>query len=470
MGGVRPTSSNTERMNPRRIIPVRAGLALLCAGLVLLWTAPLAGQSVRGRVLDDGTGRGLAGVRIVLVAADGRAAGEAVSSSDGLFQLAVRQAGDYRVEASLLGYRTTTTAPFHLAAQEQLVVDVTLATAAIPLEPLVIAGRRRDPRHEPTVDGFYARQLLLPPIGSARAIRRIDPEMVNAIDARDVLLWLRDPRSFRGSGCLVVYLNGHMALSPEAAGAWLEAPAAMLEGIEYYREITDAPFPMRTIPIYLQECPRHSVIALWGWTGYYGAAPPPDLTPSPRRANVATGLYHLSGSGTPGMGSALEAAAHWPVVRGVALGLHARRSAHQLAPETTAAAVPEDWNWPYVVPPGRRPLTLWAAGIEPRLMLQRRGPVWPVLSARVQIAHRAFTLQSNSAKGFDVAITSWGQAVGVSAGGEVLIRERLAVHAAIGHDRFFFGPYRDIERRGNPTAARWAGTSLRVGVGYPLAR
>ncbi|HSJ23651.1 MAG TPA: carboxypeptidase-like regulatory domain-containing protein [Longimicrobiales bacterium] len=447
----------------------------VCAVLMLLGPATAAAQSVRGRVLDAESGAAVASVRVELLLPDGVIAAAAVSGSDGGFQLAVHSAGEYRLQASHLGYRTATTSPFRMELHEQLLVDVTISAAAIPLEPLSITGRRRDPRHDPSVDGFYARQLLLPPIGSSRILTPLDPELASARDARDVLTWLAPSRVFRGTattegrGCLIIYWNGNLVPSEDIAELWLETPTDQLEGIEYYRTLTDAPLPFRTVPLYLMECPLHSVLALWSRTGYYGA-PVRDLTPGSGRMNVAAVFYRVAGSNAPDAGAGFEVAGHWPVSRGIAAGLVLRRTGHNVPAATTEATVPEEGNLPFVTPPGRRPMTLWTGGLEGRLLLPGVGAVRPVLGARLLIAHRTLTLQSTSQGSADAPVTSWGRAVGVSAGAETMLLGRFALNVSAGHDRLFFDPYDDLERRWNPTASRWGGTSLRIGFGYAIQR
>jgi hypothetical protein len=438
----------------------RATLAFLL--LTLAVPAALAGQSVRGRVLDAATGDSVPGARVVLQTEAGRYAGQAVAGPDGIFVVAARQAGPHRLEVSHAGFTTTLTDVFTIEPRQEVEVDVRLSTHVIALDPLTITARRRDPRHEPTHEGFYTRYLLLPKIGNARAISRNDGEMINARHVGDVLTWL-PPRY-----CMAVYWNGHLQESPDGAHMRLETPAIDLEGIEFYRHLIYAPQTMRDVPGYLALCPRHSVIALWTRTGYFGD--PPEPGPSTSRLAVATGLYHLGGRAAPGLGHGVEAALHWPVTGHFAMGLLARRSTHTLPAEVTQAQLPEPGQWPYTQPPGRRPLTLWTAGLESRLLLPRRGPAWPVLAARAQLARRAFTLQSRSHDGFDVAIDSWGAALGVTAGAEMLVGGRFALHAAVAHDRYFFGPYGEIERRYNPTSAQWRGTALRIGIGYALER
>ena len=446
---------------------MRAGLCSALVILMLLCYAPLAGQSVRGRVVDAATGQGVSGVRIELLTADGSRASEAVSGADGAFQVAARTGGEYRLRSSHIAYRASTSQAFSLQELEQVIVDVRLSTAPIPLDPLTITARRHDARRDATHEGFYARQLTLPPLGNSRVITRWDAEMINARDARDVLQWLPRPRD----GCLIVWWNGSPVMFPELATSWLETQSSHLEGVEFYRSIFDAPPTMRDIPPYLIGCTLHSVIALWSRTGYFPEPPPEPFRPPRRRINVAAAMYHLSGSDAPGAGAGLEAAVHWPVLYGVAIGLHVRRTAHQLTAETTHEMMTRLGSGStYQLPQGERPLTLWVVGIEPRVIMGEVAGLWPIASLRVQVARRRLTLVSSASTHHAVPVPSYGGGIGATLGVEKLIKERFALLVAIGHDRHFFNPYDKLERRWNPTSANWGGTSFRVGFGYALER
>jgi hypothetical protein len=280
------------------------------------------------------------------------------------------------------------------------------------------------------------------------------------------MTWLPRPRD----ACLIVWWNGSPVMFPEEATNWMETPTSHLEGVEFYRNIFDAPPSMRDIPPYLIGCTLHSVIALWSRTGYFPEPPPEPFQPPRRRANVGAAMVHLSGKDAPGVGAGLEAAVHWPIVYGVAIGLQVRATAHQLDAETTADMLARLGASPYQLPQGARPLSLWVIGIEPRAILPEVAGLWPVAAVRVQVARRRFTFISNSSSHHSLGISSNGAGLGATLGVEKLIGERFALHIVLGHDRLFFGGYDEIERRWNRTSASWGGTSFRVGFGYALER
>jgi hypothetical protein len=459
------------------------GLLLLGVALVGLapFSRPAAGQSISGRVLDAETGRGIPDASVTLLRADGSRGATVLTGPEGAFYVPSRQTGLHRLEVSHLAYRTETTDEIRLVSEEEVLVEVRLTAAAIEMEALTVTGRRRDVRQSATHEGFYARQLTLPPIGSARALTRNDPEMLHAFDVRDFLRWLPRPRITRnaptlgergdrtGQSCLILYWNGRMVPDSGEAAVLMEWSTQMLEGVEYYRDLIEAPTAFQDIPPYLLECPFHSVLALWSYTGYFG--PTPDLGPSPFRLNVATGVYILSGDEAPDPGLGFELASHLPLSRRTAVGLFGRRSSHGLPAEMVASLIPdlpERERWPYALPAGRRTMAVWGLGIEPRITLSPVAGVWPVLAARVQLAARSFTMPANTSDGRMAHILSWGGGVGVSLGGEIGIGRRYALQVAAGQDWFSFGPFSEIERNWNPTAAGWSGTSLRIGFGYAL--
>jgi hypothetical protein len=440
----------------------------ICIACIL--TGSAAAQTVSGRVTDAANGVPMADVRVVLLRPDGTRVAETVTSRIGEFHLATWNPGPHRLEATFIGYRTTTSETFDVGIREHVVVHLRLSATAIPLDPLTITARRRDVRDDATHEGFYARQLLVATSGNARVITRLDPEMINARDARDVLTWLPRPRDRpfdRGGQCLSVYWNGQLLGDLELAEMWLETAAHMLEGVEYYRTATDAPMEFRGVPPYLYDCPHLSVLALWQRTGYYGDAPR-DLAPSTRRVSLSTALYHVAGPDAPGLGAGLELTAHWPVLRRTALGLSVRRTDHTLSAETSSGHVHPFIAPFYRSPPGARDLVVWTGAAESRVTLDRTFGVWPVLALRGLVARRSFSLESSSESGTHVPVRSTGVGGGLGFGVETVVGGRFALQAALSHERIFFEPYGQLEHRTRPTAAHWGGTTLRIGAGYAL--
>ena len=250
----------------RSILP--AVLAL--ASLVL--ARPVVAQAVRGRVVDGETGAGVPEVEVVL--RRGRTAVDrTLTDSLGLFRVLGRVEADYRVEASHLAYEAAST-ELHVGAEEMVVVDLRLARDVVELEPMTVTARARDPRHDATYEGLYARRSDFPRVGGRRAVLYTDLEMRGS-RVSDVLGRM-NPRFRRRSyveigagfkderrGCSVVYYNGRLVGTRLLAEILIgDTSAGELEGIEYYDGSIYAPEVFRDEPPYAWGY-RCSVVVLW---------------------------------------------------------------------------------------------------------------------------------------------------------------------------------------------------------------
>src|SRR5262245_19227139 len=111
----------------------RAGVSvsyrLFCAGLAFLMaTAETASaQTVRGQVLDVGTGQPIAGVRVTLINAAGAKVAESISTTAGRFSFLSKTPGDHKIATNHIGYSPVTTGNFLVRENEVVEVDVKVA-------------------------------------------------------------------------------------------------------------------------------------------------------------------------------------------------------------------------------------------------------------------------------------------------------------------------------------------------------
>lgn len=126
--------------------------SLLLLAFALLLGAPLRGQEVRGVVLDGSSGAGLDGATVELLDSLGVVRGEAVTASDGRFEIRAPDDGFYRLRATRLGYDSVHSDPFQVG----MVLRVTLRLSVRPVDadPLLVVGRRPD---NLVRAGFYGR-------------------------------------------------------------------------------------------------------------------------------------------------------------------------------------------------------------------------------------------------------------------------------------------------------------------------
>ena len=136
------------------MVPVRRilGLLLLMLGAGLPgggtgaagWAGAgsLAGQVLRGRVTEDASGRMLAGAEVVVLDLDGVPILRSLSDTSGRFVLSLGHAGWYRVRVSHLGYADFTSDGIRIPEDDDVTLHVRMGSEAIPLEPLLVVGRR----------------------------------------------------------------------------------------------------------------------------------------------------------------------------------------------------------------------------------------------------------------------------------------------------------------------------------------
>ncbi len=127
--------------------------------LLLLWAvSPVRGQLIRGRILVEGGFGGAAGVEISLLDPDSVLLALSRSDSTGAFTLSVPGPGTYLITASRIGL-TPVRAEVKVGEEEILEVELNVAEEAIPLDPIVVVGRRKI--RQGTLDEFYDRMARM---------------------------------------------------------------------------------------------------------------------------------------------------------------------------------------------------------------------------------------------------------------------------------------------------------------------
>lgn len=264
----------------RTTIPL---LGLTAALLVTLPPSVATGQTIRGEVTELETGEPVAGADVALLYGSGRRAARTRTDDGGQFVIGAPRAGQFLVEVSASGFAESTPVEVQVDAQEAVLVTVVLSRQVVALEPLIVTGRRYDPRHDATWRGALARREIHGRYGSQRVFMHGDIEMRNSMSVVEVARGVQAP--MRGTmrtlsdptvdgprrtraGCSIVFWDGNLALSAHDAMWALDTPPSLLEAVEVYRTWHDAPQGLRAVPMYAQTSPGNcSVIALWSRTG-----------------------------------------------------------------------------------------------------------------------------------------------------------------------------------------------------------
>jgi hypothetical protein len=520
-GGTREVElmNRANRETPCSVLPTGPrevrGAAAVAAILLILASfvaAPSTAQTIRGTVVEDATGTPIDGALVTLLTE----AGDSVSSviaDGGDFVLRAPRAGRYRLRAQRLGYVTTETRDIEIAPGVETNVRIAMGTEAVPLDPLHVESWTI-PLHPQFADiqermrqGFGrfitrdeidaqpgARIVdLLKNIPGARVSRTRFGDPVVQFRARGTLLPLPSDETRVGAyiernACPVkLYVDGvpwvrdHQVRSDttrlgSAYGAMLNNEEFMdihggdVEVIEVYSGPASMPgifggsdAECGVVAVWLRRTHEQAVIRPGPRPGLLLGFPLPD-------PNVTVSFHRVSGRDSPGAGPGVEASARWRTLGNTSLGLFVRRSTHTLLAETTARLTSAASDTRYVLPAGSRGLTIWVAGVEPRIELPRFGRIRPALGARVQFAHRGFALQSTFEGNRDIPVTSAGWGAGVSAAVAFPLARRFTADVAIGRDWLSFGGYRELDRPWNPTSADWRAMGLRLGIEYGVTR
>jgi len=134
----------------RATIPLAPAAALLVG---LLFAEPIDGQTLRGRLVEGGSGEPIAGAFVLLYPDEGDASPETpplaadLTASDGRFALAAPRPGRYRVRVDRIGYRSHLTDPIEVGAGATAVT-----TIDVPLEPVELPAIVAEVESECEVD------------------------------------------------------------------------------------------------------------------------------------------------------------------------------------------------------------------------------------------------------------------------------------------------------------------------------
>jgi hypothetical protein len=262
-----------------------AALFMLIAAVT---TSPAHAQRITGRVVEDGTDRGIGYAQVSLVARDSNVVASALADSVGYFVIDAA-AGTYRVRTTGLGYATFESDTIPLRPGEVLNIVLRLSIEGIPLAPLEVRARARD---EPGRFGFARRQALgkgyfltddsiavRQPVVATDAfygIPRIDI-LDNGTGSPQVLSW-------SGAKCLAIFLDNmprpiEMAHAPTNANLRIGlfgkgsgylnqyTDVKRIRAIEIYRDWSEVPRELRTamrVGYLMREPSRSSLSRLDG--------------------------------------------------------------------------------------------------------------------------------------------------------------------------------------------------------------
>ncbi|MGD2154567.1 MAG: carboxypeptidase-like regulatory domain-containing protein, partial [Gemmatimonadales bacterium] len=113
--------------------------------VALLMVESAVCQTVRGTLLEQGSGQPIGGAFIVLLDEEGERPGRDIGTltgDDGRFQLRLPEPGRYRLRAERIGFRSTLSDVIEVEAGATVEVTIVAPVEAIELEALAVTGER----------------------------------------------------------------------------------------------------------------------------------------------------------------------------------------------------------------------------------------------------------------------------------------------------------------------------------------
>jgi hypothetical protein len=145
--------------------------AIVGAIALLASTAPLAAQTIRGRVVDAATGEPVPQAVVTVLTPENRNAGRARTGADGTFAVELRAPGTFRLRGERAGYQASNSRAMEVEVRETVEVTLRVSPQAMQIEPLTVTGRVQPPRSRVlAANGFYDREAS----GSGKFLRRED--------------------------------------------------------------------------------------------------------------------------------------------------------------------------------------------------------------------------------------------------------------------------------------------------------
>lgn len=461
--------------------------AVLLAGFCTMTaTASAAGQTVRGWVLDDATGIPVRDIIVSVMPAQADTVVARQLSEDGSFQIFVAVAGDYRVRVEALGFAPLIV-ELDLAEEAVLTVEVRLHAEALALEPVRVVAERSEP--------FYMRDVRMRQArGYGRFLTREDIDLYGGAGLADVLLTVpglrlidypsdarriplvstRASRASSGECYAALYLNGVRQFETrlETPGGAVDEgmlqradelfllSSADIEAVEVYRGVAEVPAEFGGSTA---QC---GVVAIWLRAGH-----DPTHDPAHRpvaRFDASAVRQSLAGRHAPAAATAVEAGIYWRRSERTVIGLRVLRGQHPLPAPVLAELTTRLNSASYDMPSGAHPMHIHMGGPELRRHLLSGAAYSVVGAVRVYRAWREFTLNHREQGNSRFSTGGWGGGSAVIV--EVPITPQLALHAAAGHDFLSFSGFKTLDQPDASTRARWRSSSLRLGIGYQVAR
>ncbi|MEJ2483397.1 MAG: carboxypeptidase-like regulatory domain-containing protein [Gemmatimonadota bacterium] len=113
---------------------------LLFGALAAVGANPVDAQTLRGRVVEQGTDSPIPGALLLLQSAEGEELASAVSGESGAWVLRAPGPGEWFVRVERIGFAATTSGPFRVALGADVTIPLEVSSAPLELPALTVEG------------------------------------------------------------------------------------------------------------------------------------------------------------------------------------------------------------------------------------------------------------------------------------------------------------------------------------------
>jgi hypothetical protein len=222
---------------------------LFLAGIILCWPVEGASQMITGRVQVMGDTTGVPGVDLVLADSAGTLLTRVQADGAGRFRLPVIGSGVFQIRASRIGF-SAVAVDVSVMGEELVEIELRMAEKAIPLEPLVIVGRREIKKG--TLDEFYDRMARMKQQGVGEFLTREQIEELRSTNLAMLLqtmqgIWLDHRGTTVSMLSSTATTSGGVFCNPDyyldgvpLLDGFREIYTLDLEGVEVYRGYSES--------------------------------------------------------------------------------------------------------------------------------------------------------------------------------------------------------------------------------------
>lgn len=209
--------------------------------LILASITPLAAQTVRGQLVEEGSGKAIDAALVVLVDEGGTQLAGALTDPAGRFTLQAPAAGRYRLRAERIGYRAALSPPVVLSSGQTLDYRLQTPEEAISLEGVEVTSRRRcflrpqdglqvatlweEARKALNAAAWTEREQLIH-YRAVRYERELDPVSSEVRNEQARSLWGRAENPFKSIPAETLVRNGYV--HSDTSGVTYYAPDAQV--------------------------------------------------------------------------------------------------------------------------------------------------------------------------------------------------------------------------------------------------